>query len=161
MPTKKKTTKAIKTPKKATKAKPLHATIRRPSPPPVVSATMTPIQISHGGSMADGQVTLPQTRYTVPAGKTLVIEYVAVSGAVPDGQRLFAALGTIVNRVIGYYQFPTTAYPTTPAYRTDSIGNQPVRIYADGGTEVTIWTNRMGGDSGQAIASVLVSGYLR
>jgi len=127
---------------------------------PVASAAITPVQIVHGGAMADGQATLPQTKYTVPAGKRLAIEFVAVSGAVPDGQRLGAAVATIVNRVIGYYAFPTTPYPTTPAYRTDSIGNQPVRIYADPGTDVTLWSSRTGGETGSAVASVIVSGYL-
>jgi hypothetical protein len=62
--------------------------------------------------------------------------------------------------VIAYYQFPTTAYPTNPAFRTDSIGNQPVRIYADPGTEVTIWSARTGGYTSQATAQVALSGYL-
>jgi hypothetical protein len=127
---------------------------------PVAAAAITPVHIVHGGAIPDGQAALPQTKYTVPAGKTLAIEFVAVSGAVPDGQRLAAAVGTIVNRVIGYYTFPTTAYSTNPAYRTDSIGNQPVRIYADAGTDVTIWASRTGGETGSAVATVLLSGYL-
>ena len=127
---------------------------------PVVEGTITPVQMVHGGTMADGQATLVQTKYTVPIGKTLAIEFVAVSGAVPDGQRLAAVVGTSVNRVIGYYTFSTTAYPTTPAYRTDSIGNQPVRIYADAGTDVTIRASRTGGEIGSAVASVVLSGYL-
>jgi hypothetical protein len=127
---------------------------------PVLAGPITPVQIVHGGALADGQAALVQTKYTVPTGKTLAIEFVAVSGAVPDGQRLGAAVGTSVNRVIAYYSFPTTAYPTTPAYRTDSIGNRPVRIYADAGTDVTIWASRTGGEIGSAVASVVLSGYL-
>ena len=143
--------------KRSTKVK--KRVVIRPARPVAATAIM-PVQIVHGGSMADSQVTLPQTKYTVPAGKRLAIEFVAVSGAVPDGQRLGAAVGTIVKRVTGYYAFPTTAYPTTPDYRTDSVGNQPVRIYADAGTDVILWASRTGGETGTAVASVTLSGYL-
>jgi len=143
--------------KRSTKVK--QRVVVRPARP-VAAIAMTPVQIVHGGAIPDGQAALPQTKYTVPAGKTLAIEFVAVSGAVPDGQRLVATVGTVVSRVIGYYIFPSTAYPTTPAYRTDSIGNQPVRIYADAGTDVTIWASRTGGEIGSAVASVVLSGYL-
>jgi hypothetical protein len=35
-----------------------------------------------------------------------------------------------------------------------------VRIYADAGTDVTIWASRTGGESGSAVATVILSGYL-
>src|ERR1039458_4980366 len=59
---------------------------------PVLAGPITPVQIVHGGALADGQAALVQTKYTVPTGKTLAIEFVAVSGAVPDGQRLGQAI---------------------------------------------------------------------
>jgi hypothetical protein len=125
------------------------------SPPPIEA-----VQISAGSSLADGEATTPQTRYTVPAGKRLHIEYVWLGGFAPDGQILRGAVGTTVNRVIGYYTFHTPVVATTPAFRSDGDASFPVSIYADAGTDVTIWGNRTGGYSGQALVQVIVSGQL-
>jgi hypothetical protein len=124
------------------------------------SSPIEAVQISAGGLLADGEATTLQTKYTVPAGKRLHIEYVWLGGFAPDGQILRGAVGTIVNRVIGYYTFHTPVVATTPTFRSDGDASFPVSIYADAGTDVTIWGNRTGGYSGQAAAQVLVSGQL-
>jgi hypothetical protein len=118
------------------------------------------VQISAGGILPSGQVTTAQTKYTVPAGKRLHIEYIWMGGFASEGQVLRAAVGTIVNRVIGYYTYHTAPVVTLPQYRYDADAGFPVSIYADPGTDVTIWGNRTGGDSGEALIQVLVSGRL-
>ena len=96
----------------------------------------------------------------VPVGKRLHIEYVWMGGWASDGQVLRVGLTCIVNRVIGNFGFHTMPVVTTPQFRSDGDASFPVSLYADAGTDVTVWGNRTGGYSGQAFVEAILSGHL-
>jgi hypothetical protein len=123
-------------------------------------APVQAVQIVAGGEIADGEATTAQTKYTVPVGKRLHIEYVWMGGWAPDEQVLRVGLTCIVNRVIGNFGFHTMPVATTPQFRSDGDASFPVSLYADAGTDVTVWGNRTGGYSGQAFVEAILSGQL-
>jgi len=108
----------------------------------------------------DGDASTPQSRYRVPDGKRLVVEFLNVYGTVADEQRAFAIITTSVNGNSLDYGFPANPIPTTPQFRTDSYLNQTVRLYADGGTDVVFRGYRMGSFRGEGFLFVNFSGYL-
>src|SRR5262252_645052 len=106
--------------------------------------TGSPVQFAGGGEIPAGQATTPIVNWRVPTGKRLIIEFVGLVGAVPDDQKVSAVVSTSVGGFRHYYQFYPTAYPTNPSFRTDSVLNQQVRLYADGDTDVVMWGGRVG-----------------
>jgi len=145
--------------KVAGKGRVARRTLARPLPSRAL-APIEAVQIVAGGEMADGEATTAQTKYTVPAGKRLHIEYLWMGGWAPDGQVLCFGLTCIVNRVIGNFGFHTMPVVTTPQFRSDGDASFPVSLYADAGTDVTVWGNRTGGYSGQAFVEAILSGQL-
>jgi hypothetical protein len=120
----------------------------------------TPVQIAGGGEIAEGEATTGFFQYRVPTGKRLIIEFVSLLGAVPDDQKLSAVIATSLGASTVSHQFYTTAYPTNPSFRTDSVLTQSVRLYADADTDVVFWGARAGGSSGRGFLNVAIIGTL-
>jgi hypothetical protein len=103
------------------------------------AAPINPFQIVLKGSMAPGTEGL-NLSFTVPAGKTLVIEYVSGDCFVPSGQACILSVLTEVNGA-------TTGTPFN--LETNGLGafgggevlwraGQQVLLYADAGKTVTL-----------------------
>ena len=100
------------------------------------------------------------TLATVPAGKRLVIEFVTMTGQVPPGQ--FAEIMEITtNAGSGGISHPLVIHAQPPAVIGDSVfrSNQDLRLYATGGSNVTVLFRRTS-SAGQATFFATISGYL-
>ena len=98
--------------------------------------------------------------FTVPAGKRLVIESVAVFGAVAPGVTLVAiAVQAEVNGQLEDYFIAPTFTGTTTNGNDLYIASQPTTIYADGGTQVKVFATR-NTMTGLGIMNASVQGYL-
>jgi hypothetical protein len=120
-----------------------------------------PFQIGFPFTMNSGTEQVFQS-ITVPDGKRLVIEYVSMgSGSVPVGQHLFIILRTFVGGVGAFHYVAVTPQGrlAPPNVADTFVASQPMRVYADPGTTVTIQMQR---DSGYAACgpNLTVSGYL-
>jgi len=120
----------------------------------------TPVQIVGGSDIPEGEANTRISQYRVPTGKRLIIEFVSLLGAVPDDQKLSAVIVTSLGASVVSHQFYTTAYPTNPSFRTDSVLTQSVRLYADGDTDVVFWGARTGGFSRGGFLNVVIIGTL-
>jgi len=73
--------------------------------------------------------------FEVPAGKRLVIRYLAVSADLPSGQRFTSGVQAMLRGVAADFPQAYTIQPNGDG--TDSVvSNQPVTIQADGGTTI-------------------------
>jgi hypothetical protein len=110
------------------------------------------LAMAPGGSATFGFVNIPR-------GMRLVIQFVSVSGAVPQGQKVNVTLNTTVNNATASYALQTSQVSSaTPG--TDSIlANQMMLVYADNTGMATVLVNRQAGE-GICQMSVSVSGYL-
>ena len=100
--------------------------------------------------------------FTVPDGKRLVIESVAINAAVQTGtgQKIVStAVQAHVNGHLQDYIMAPTFTGTSTGGRDLYTVSQATRIYADGGTEVLIFAVR-NAFSGGAIMNGSVQGYL-
>ena len=97
---------------------------------------------------------------TVPAGKRLVIENVAVSGVTPTGQRMFVSLSTGVNNLALRHPLLVSAQGTNEDGEAEFVISQQVRLYADPGTAVTLHLKRSSTTGLAAITFATISGYL-
>ena len=100
--------------------------------------------------------------FRVPPGKRFVIEYVSANGFVPFGQTVLFSLQTSVNgEVAAHFLVPSRfAFARVTIPDGELIrARQSMRVYADGGTEVTVNARRSGSWGGGS-ATVTVSGYL-
>lgn len=98
--------------------------------------------------------------FTVPAGKRLVIQSVAVNGALAPGVKLVGtAVQAHVNGQLEDYIMAPTFTGTTTGGRDFYIASQPATIYADGGTEVDVFATR-DTMTGSGIMNASVQGYL-
>jgi hypothetical protein len=93
----------------------------------------------------------------VPVGKRLIVEYVSLSGTVPTGQKLSAALQTTVGDSTAIYSIVTAIDETSEG--TDKLAaNQMMRVYAEGPMlHVVCWRAKT---EGQAQITLNISGYL-
>lgn len=104
------------------------------------------------------RITGSGTSYTVPDGKRLVIEF--VSG------EMFSIAGVITAAVVEthldgnevFHRFPPTRSIETPGSPSIATFGQMSRIYADGGTEVSVSAASVPQDTVGVAASI--SGYL-
>ena len=82
--------------------------------------------------------------FTVPAGKTLVIEYVSGNWFVPAGQTCVLSLLTEVNGATTGTQFnvPTAGVGAFGGGNVLWRAGQQVLLYADGGKTVTLRADR-------------------
>jgi hypothetical protein len=121
-----------------------------------------PFQTSLNGSMPPGTEGL-NLSFTVPAGKTLVIEYVSGNCFVPAGQTCVLSLLTEVNGATTGTQFNV---------QTDGVGafgggkvlwraGQQVLLYADGGKTVTLRADRNSATGSATPIVMTLSGHLQ
>ena len=110
-------------------------------------------------SIGPGSFGIQASFYTVPAGKRLVVEYVAAFVDVPPGQR--ASSITVASHVHGSYaQFYVPLAATGPYNVSDRFGvGQVTKIYADPGTSLDYGFDRSAG-AGSATAFISMSGHL-
>jgi hypothetical protein len=99
--------------------------------------------------------------FTVPAGKRLVIEFVAASLGLFPGQKGILLITTTVGGSIASYDLPLTdqgvGFTGFAGFRT----SQMVRIYADPGSTVTVVVGSDGATFPVAIGELVsLSGYL-
>lgn len=99
--------------------------------------------------------------FTVPAGRRLVIEYLAATVAVFPGQKAHLRITTTAGGTIASYDPPLRALGTW-ATGFDVRGvSQVVRIYADPGSTVAVIVGSDGGNFPGTIGEfVALSGYL-
>lgn len=120
-----------------------------------------PFQMGFPFTMNSGTQQVFQS-FTVPAGKRLVIEYVSMgSGSVPVGQHLFIIITTTVGAVGAFHFVAVTPQGSIPPPNAADtfVASQPMRVYADPGTTVTIQMQRDSAD-GACGPNLTVSGYL-
>ena len=115
-----------------------------------------PFETSLNGLMAPGTEGL-NLSFTVPAGKTLVIEYVSGNCFVPAGQTCVLSLLTEVNGATTGTQFNV---------QTDNVGafggaGQQVLLYADGGKVVTLRADRNSATGSATPILMSLSGHLQ
>jgi hypothetical protein len=93
----------------------------------------------------------------VPVGKRLIVEYVSLSGTVPTGQKLSAALQTTVGDSTAIYSIVTGIDETSEGL-DKLVANQMMRVYAEGPLlHVVCWRAKT---EGQAQLTLNISGYL-
>lgn len=97
---------------------------------------------------------------TVPPGKRLVIEFVSMTGQVPAGQHVEIMEITTSNS-LGGVSHPFVIHPQPDAVSGDALfrANQSLRLYANGGTQVTALFRRSS-TLGTANYGLTISGYL-
>jgi hypothetical protein len=125
--------------------------VSSPTPPLLPFAKDINAQFPPGGSSTSAT-------FTVPAGKRLVIETAVLLINLPLGQIIesFTIPTSVNGQVIFYSLFPTL---TSQSDVTSFFGiNQPLKIYADGGTQVS--GNILRSGSGTGGFDLVVSGYL-
>ncbi|HEX6625397.1 MAG TPA: hypothetical protein VF064_16910 [Pyrinomonadaceae bacterium] len=96
----------------------------------------------------------------VPAGKRLVIENVAVSGVTPTGQRVFAGLITTMGNFIARHPLLVHAQGINENGEAEFVISQQARIYADPGSNVTIYVRRSSTSGASVVWHATISGYL-
>jgi hypothetical protein len=101
--------------------------------------------------------------FAIPAGKRLVIEY--ASGTMfspPADARLSVHIQTIVNNtVVSHYVVPSLQGSFGQNAANFYVASQPMKLYADPGTSITLITDTLGAPSdGQSGAALVMSGYL-
>jgi hypothetical protein len=117
---------------------------------------------SLNGSMAPGTEGL-NLSFTVPAGKTLVIEYVSGNCFVPAGQTCVLFLLTEVNGATTVTQFnvPTAGVGAFGGGNVLWRAGQQVLLYADGGKTVTLRADRNSATGSAAPIVMSLSGHLQ
>ncbi len=96
----------------------------------------------------------------VPAGKRLVIEYFSGSGEVPTGQTAYFYISTTAGGTGGSHSVPVTQKFADAAFAGSDalVAAQPLRLYADPGTNVEVGFRRSSANGG-AFCSAFISGY--
>ncbi len=123
-----------------------------------VNDAVQPVQASLPADMLAGQFFSSGVIYSVPANRRLVMEYASAGCSLPAGQAI------TVNFVIGLggsYAYPSlqSSFPAPPGAKTNAAIGQPVRLYADPGTNVG-WSLARTDNSGIASCGIQFSGYL-
>jgi hypothetical protein len=97
--------------------------------------------------------------FTVPSGKLLVIESVSVEAATPIGLQARASIRVVQDGAGIPYFFPLQLQGTFPAH-DEFHGMEPVRLYADPGSTVTVAVEFSSSSIGNASGYGAISGYL-
>jgi hypothetical protein len=121
-----------------------------------------PFQTSLNGSMPTGTEGL-NLSFTVPAGKTLVIEYVSGNCFVPAVRRVFSRSFTEVNGATTGAQFnlPTAGVGAFGGGNVLWRVGQRVLLYADGGKTVTLRADRNSATGSATPIVMSLSGHLQ
>ena len=115
---------------------------------------------AHASSIQSGTNVSTANIATVPAGKTLIIEYVAMDAQVPPGQHAEIMEITVSNSG-GGLSFPFVIHAQPAAVIGDSLfrSNQALKLYSVAGSTVrALW--RRNSSAGSATFQVLISGRL-
>lgn len=121
-----------------------------------------PFHVQVFGVPYDCSSSPPLAALTVPAGSVLVLEFVTVAGRGGTGAFVSGAVITTVAGVTASHQLGTviTGTPvTSPNATTPFVMTQPLRLYADPGTEVKL-AGCIFGLIDVPVATVTLSGYL-
>jgi hypothetical protein len=124
---------------------------------PVTNPALQPFQATGGSLLSEGQSSLSFVLVTVPAGKRLVIEHATASGFFGEGNKMIAGIYTTVGGVEVFHNLVMTEQGTINDPVTFTAA-QPMRVYADPGTNVIGITQRtpLTGGGGMGIT---ISGY--
>jgi hypothetical protein len=107
-------------------------------------------------NLADGFSEVCMPIAVVPAGKRLVIEYVSARVSLPGGQKLRGV--QLFNNLNGDFAYHYLMPAPTGAFNEYVVG-QPLRLYADANTQVSICASRdLSAGTAQVLATI--SGYL-
>src|SRR5262249_968687 len=116
-------------------------------------------QETYGLFVTDGNYYASQTICTVSANKRLVIEYVSGYLGLPTGQIARLWLQNTVNNVTASHYMAVNANGAPNNASVEFLVGQPLRLYADPGTDVVVFFSR--NDAvGTGSANVTLSGYL-
>ena len=96
--------------------------------------------------------------FTVPAGKRLVVEHVTATIAVSPGQHALMNVMTTANGNQAVHFMSPTPQGEWIGFQVFGV-SQPVRFYADAGTQVRLQANK-NGTTGIGSATVSLSGHL-
>jgi hypothetical protein len=134
-------------------------TASTPVPVREVGAAIQPFQASGGGTFSNGVDSHSFVLVTVPPGKRLVIEYATVGGFASEGVKL----GTVIVTTVGGTTVQHQLVVTDQGSIYDPVNfaaAQPMRLYADPGTDVVgivVRTpNAFGGGAGMTISGYFV-----
>ncbi len=96
--------------------------------------------------------------FVIPDGKRLVIEYVSGNVFVDIGDAVVFSVSTTVDGVLAHHQLVLTPLGPSGGFAKGYTASQSMRLYADSGTEVTVYAgNTLGG---RATMHASISGYL-
>ena len=138
-------------------------TTANPVPVMNVGATsaLQPFQTDSNATQGPGSNVSTITLATVPAGKTLVIEFVTATGQVPPGQHVELMEIISVAPPFGGASHQLLINPQPDAVIGDALfrSSQTVKIYAQSGSTVQSILRRSS-STGNATFGVSISGYL-
>jgi hypothetical protein len=123
--------------------------------------SITPFQVVRTGSMAAGTEGL-NLAFTVPKGKTLVVEYVSGTCFVPSGQSCVMSILTQIGGAVTGTPFNLQTLTAGPFGGGETLfrAGQPAKLYADGGTIVTLRADRNASTGTAKPIAMSLSGYL-
>jgi hypothetical protein len=126
------------------------------------AAPVDAFQVTLKGKMAAGTEGLNLT-FTVPAGKQVVIEYVAGNCFVPSGQTCVMSIFTQVGTATTGTQFNVQTEGVGAFGGGDSLwrAGQQVKLYAKAGSIVTLRADRNAPTGAATITFMSLSGYLQ
>ena len=128
-----------------------------------ITGTLVPSQpFAVGGSGVTQDTLFAVDDFTVPAGKRLIVEMVAIQARVPAGD--LASCGVTASAATGgdptSYRFVTTPQgPVDGSTSASFVSNPPVRLYLGPGDELTWFCFRSNGN-GFITFAWSISGYL-
>jgi len=102
---------------------------------------MQPFQRELDALIPPGQFTATDS-LTVPAGKRLVIDFASETVNVPTGQHMWVRIRTTTNGSTNEFTLTPSVVCLCGADNSDFLaGNQPLHLYADPGTTVSVVVN--------------------
>jgi hypothetical protein len=124
----------------------------------VFNPASQPFQASAGDLFGATETSKTFVLATVPAGKRLVIEYATASGFFAAGNKMGALITTTVGGITVQHQLVMIEQGAI-ADPVDFAAAQPMRLYADPGTNVLGIVFRTDPPSGSGGAGMTISGY--
>ena len=110
-----------------------------------------------GSPSIQGTFVLGPTATVVPTHKRLVIEFVAVDVTVPSGQKVLISVSTVLGNASLAFPLAATPLLNVGAYDVYRV-SQPVKLYADPGSQVGFFIQRIP-TAGEGHVTVTLSGY--
>jgi hypothetical protein len=124
------------------------------------AAALDVFQFSQGGTMPTGTEGL-NVSFTVPAGKQLVIEYVAGNCFVPAGQTCVFSIFTDLGGVTRQFNIETEGVGAFGGGGVLWRAGESVKLYANSGTTVMLRADRNAPSGTANITFMSLSGYLQ